>query len=173
MSARNGAAAEADDSGQTTSNLEILGELCWLYSHSETHADWPIGCLQQWLLPAILHKQLRLYRKDGRPHAFVSWAWMTKEVEEAYVMNTASLQPRDWVGGDRLWFIDLVAPFGGAAAVMRDLRNNVFPEEVARFLRMRKGDDTLRIFYAHGARAVARSKDPAANPPVVLRGKAN
>lgn len=150
------------------SSLELLGALCWLYSHSPVHRAWPAYALHQWLMPAIETQQMRLYRRGNQPVAFVSWARLSKQVEEAYVRNTSSLRPTDWRSGERLWLIDWVAPFGGTKAIARDLRNNVFPHDVGRGLRLRQGDDTLRIFYLHGAKAVAKARDRSANPTVVL-----
>lgn len=151
-----------------SSNLEVLGEMCWLYSQSNIHRDWPVASIQRWLLPAILTRQMRVYRKNGKPHAFVTWAYLSKEVEESFVMNTASLQPKDWKSGDRIWLIDWVAPFGGTHEMTRDLKHNVFPNDVGRFLRMKEGSDTLRIFYVHGANALDKARDRSADPAVQL-----
>lgn len=150
------------------SNLEILGEMCWLYSQSNTHRNWPMFSLQQWLLPAILTQQTRIYRKAGKPYAFVSWAWLSKEVEEKYVLNTSSLQPKDWKSGDRGWILDWVAPFGGTREIAHDIKHNVFPYDVGRFLRTKDGNDTLRIVYIHGAKAIEKARDIERNPTVQL-----
>ena len=157
-----------DQSGP--SRLELLGEMCWLYSQSRLHQGWPMASLQQWLLPPILAGQMRIYRKNGKPHAFVSWARMSKAVEEAYVLNTASLQPGDWRSGDRIWLVDWVAPFGGSREIARDLKHRVFPDDVGRVLRLRPGDDTLRIMYVHGVRALQKARDRTQNPTVMIEG---
>jgi cytolysin-activating lysine-acyltransferase len=154
--------------GSQPSNLEIFGEMCWLYSQSKIHRNWPIGSIQRWLLPAILSQQMRVYRKNGKPYAFVTWAFLSKEVEEAFVLNTASLQPKDWKSGKRIWFIDWVAPFGGTREMTLDLKHNVFPNDVGRFLRMKEGSDTLNIFYVHGANAIDRARDRTVDPAVHL-----
>lgn len=146
----------------------ILGEMAWLYSMSELHRTWPIGSIHQWLLPALLHKQYRIYHKNKKPVGFMTWARMSAAVETAYVRNTRSLQPKDWNSGDRLWGIDLVAPFGDGKQIMKDIRANVFCDEVGRFLRVRKGDDTLRIMYFHGVNAIAKARDRDGNPTVDL-----
>lgn len=128
-----------------------------------------MGSLQQWLLPAIVTQQMRIYRKGGKPHAFVTWAKLSQEVEEAYVLNTSSLQPKDWRSGDRIWFIDWVAPFGGTWDMTRDLKENLFPDDVGRFLRMKEGSDTLRIHYVHGVNAIKKAQDRNQDPAVILR----
>jgi cytolysin-activating lysine-acyltransferase len=160
-------------SGQTRPTGEptpasVLGEMVWLYSASELHRGWPIASIHQWLMPAIAHRQYRIYRRGKRPVGLVTWARMTAETETAYVRNTRSLKPEHWVGGDRNWVIDFIAPFGDARRIANDLRRNVFPNEVGRFLRVRKGDDTLRIFYIHGVKAIDKARDWERNPNVVL-----
>lgn len=157
----------APESG-SVSNTSVLGEMTWLYSNSRIHREWPIGSIQQWLLPPLLTKQFRVYRKGDKPIGFVTWAWMSKEVEEAYVLNTASLQPKDWKSGDRGWIIDWVVPFGGTRQVAFDLKHNIFPNDVGRFLRIREGSDTLKICYVHGAKAIDKARDRKLNPTVEL-----
>lgn len=135
MTENAGAKATAEASqGSGPSNLEILGETCWLYSQSNSRRGWPIGSIQRWLLPAILTQQVRVYRKNGKPHAFVIWAFLSKAVEEALVLNTNALQPKDWQSGKRIWLIDWVAPSGGTRQMTRDLKHNVFLNDLGRFL---------------------------------------
>lgn len=143
--------------------------MAWLFSASELHRRWPFAAVRQWLTPAIRLRQYRLYRENGRPVAFVTWARLSAEVETAYVRNPRGLRPEHWRSGDRIWLLDYVAPFGHAKAVAKDLKTNVFPDDVGRFLRQRPGDDTLRIMYVHGIRAIDKARDPAASPTVALR----
>lgn len=162
----------ADSNDQTAvssvSNASLLGEVAWILSYSELHREWPIGSIQQWVFPALLHKQFRIYRLNGKPRGYVSWAWMSKEVEEAYVLNTASLKPADWKSGNRGWIVDYVAPFGDARAIAKDLRNNIFANDVGRILRVKKGCDTMKISYIHGAKAVSKARDWDNNPTVAI-----
>jgi cytolysin-activating lysine-acyltransferase len=152
----------------TPERTSILGEIVWLLGYSDLHRDWPIGSIRQWVLPAIEYNQFRVYRRHGKPQGYVSWAWMSKACEEAYITHTPSLNAEDWQSGSRGWIIDFVAPFGDAKAMVRDLRHNIFPNQVGRALRTRKGSDTLYIHYLHGARALARARDRNQNPTVTL-----
>lgn len=156
------------EAGMKSATSAVLGEMVWLYSMSELHQSWPFGALQQWLVPAIAHKQYRLYHREGRPVGLVTWAWLSKDIETAYVRNTTSLQPKDWQSGDRGWLLDFIAPFGDAKRITQDLRHNVFPNDVGRFLRIRKNDETMRIMYVHGAKALEKARDRGASPTVEL-----
>lgn len=162
--------AAADAPQTATTNMGMLGEVVWLMAHSKLHRDWPIASIFQWIMPAFVHKQCRLYRRNGRPIAYVAWARMSKEAEEAYVLNPRSLNPKDWVGGDRGWLVDWIAPFGDSALVMKDLREGLFRDEVGRALRVKPGSDEMQIIYIHGANATAKANDPALNPSVDLAG---
>lgn len=153
-------------------NMSMLGEIVWLMAHSKLHQEWPIASIFQWVMPALMHKQCRLYRRNGRPVAYVAWARMSKEVEEAYVLNPKSLQPKDWTSGDRGWLVDWIAPFGDSAAVMQDLREGIFKDEVGRALRVKPDSDEMQIIYVHGANAAAKAQDEKLNPAVDLEGAA-
>lgn len=157
---------------QTTdnpTNISMLGQIVWLMANSPLHKDWPIASIFQWILPALINKQCRLYQREGRPIAYVSWAKMTKATEAAYVLNPKSLDPQDWAGGDRNWIIDWIAPYGDTPLVMKDLREGLFKDEVGRALRVKPGSDEMNIIYIHGANALAKSQDLNLNPSVDLR----
>ncbi len=160
------------DTVSAPTNMTMLGEVVWLMAHSSLHRGWPVDSIMQWIIPALLHKQYRLYHKRGRPVAYVAWASLSKEVEEAYVLNPRSLQPKDWVSGERRWVIDWIAPFGDSAAVIRDLREGMFRDEVGRALRVKPGSDEMRIVYLHGANARIKAGNEALNPTVDLQGAA-
>ncbi len=150
--------------------LSMLGEVAWLMAHSPLHRGWPLESLLQWVVPALALKQCRAYHCGQRPVAYVSWAWLSKDAEEAYVLNPRSLQPANWKCGERLWLIDLIAPFGDAAAVVRDLRSGLFRDEVARALRVKPGADQMRIIYLHGIDAASKARDESRYPAVDLEG---
>lgn len=163
----------ANGAPPSLTNMSVLGEVVWLMAHSALHQGWPINSIMQWVIPALLHRQCRLYHRDGRPVAYVAWAGLSKDVEENYVLNPRSLQPKDWISGQRRWLIDWIAPFGDSAAVIRDLRGGLFKEEVGRALRVKPGSDQMRIVYLHGANARNKAKNDIFNPTVDLQGAAH
>ncbi|MEK7345846.1 MAG: toxin-activating lysine-acyltransferase [Pseudomonadota bacterium] len=165
-------ATSPDQTQGEVTNMSMLGEIVWLMAHSKLHQEWPIASIFQWVMPALMHKQCRLYRRNGRPVAYVAWARMSKEVEEAYVLNPKSLQPRDWTSGDKGWLVDWIAPFGDSAAVMQDLREGIFKDEVGRALRVKPDSDEMQIIYVHGANAAVKAQDETLNPAVDLEGAA-
>lgn len=128
-----------------------LGRMLWLACRVEPYRDFPLSRCEAALLPAIELGQFRLYgADDGRPLAFVTWALMSEAAEARHRANAAgdgeAINARqDWRSGDRLWFMDFVAPFGHARAVAADLRRNVFPNRSARGVRMARDGDVKKL----------------------------
>ena len=44
------------------------------------------------------------------------------------------LAPQDWKSGEKLWLVDIVAPYGGHDVMIKDLKEKVFPEQEVRYL---------------------------------------
>ncbi len=57
-----------------------------------------------------------------------------EEVEARLTAGVTKLRPQDWNSGDRLWVVEAVAPFGGAEEMVKDLKANVFPDKVLRYV---------------------------------------
>lgn len=145
----------------------VFAQACWLYSISSLHQGWAFSSLHSWILPPLKAKQYRIYHRGDRPVGFVTWAYLSDEVEQAYVRNTRSLNPDAWNSGPRGWIIDFIAPFGDALKIGHDLRTNVFPNDVGRILQARPGSNTMTIAYIHGGNARKKARDPKFNPPVL------
>ena len=131
-----------------------FGDVAWLWTHSDLHSEWNVGSLRQWVMPAIDRCQIKIYyNPKGTPCAYVSWAWFSAQVEAAYMMNPRTLHPTRWQSGNRLWLIDMVAPFGDIDMLAHDLKYNLFPDKVGKALRSHPGSSELRVVYLHGADA--------------------
>ena len=127
------------------SRFEVLGKVCWLYSHSPLHKAWSMEVLDRIHVPAIIHAQYRLFEVDGSPVAWLCWAWLGEEARAKYIEDPDSLAPKDWRSGSYLWFIDLCAPFGHLPLVKQELRSSEFKGETANFLRVKAGKTTGRL----------------------------
>ncbi len=47
--------------------------------------------------------------------------------------------------GDRLWVVEVIAPFGGHDAMVADLKANVFPAEMLKALALVDGRKVVRV----------------------------
>ena len=73
------------------------------------------------------------------------WATVSDEVETNLARGTTKLRPQDWKSGDRLWVVEVIAPFGGSEEMVKDLKANVHPERMLKYLSMgRDGTRDIR-----------------------------
>ncbi len=103
----------------------VFGEIVWLLSQSPLHRNFSIGDLEWLVMPAILHKQFYVFRDGDKPVGVALWAKCTAQAEQklerGMVAPENRLTPLEWVNGDRLWLIDLVAPFATAENRHREI----------------------------------------------------
>lgn len=117
----------ASDGGRPLDKISAVGHAVWLMTQSPLHKHLFLTDLEWLLMPPIAAGQFRLWRKDNMPLAFASWALLTEEAEQRLIAGRAKLAPAAWTGGDRLWLMDLIAPFGGREEAVKEIKTVVFP----------------------------------------------
>lgn len=125
----------AAPAGAARSVSQVLGEITWLMSQSPLHKNFFISDLEWMVMPPILLQQFRLFYDQEKPIGVVFWGLVSGAVEERLKTGNARLQPGDWRSGDRLWCVEIVAPFGGNEAMLADLKGNVFSTQLVRYLK--------------------------------------
>lgn len=94
------------------SGSHILGEICWLFAKSPFHKHYTFGDAEWMFLPPMALKQYRVFHAGKRPVGLALWAYVSEEVEKEKLLNgTGRLRPDEWKSGDRLWLVDMIAPF--------------------------------------------------------------
>lgn len=137
--------------GTPFSEAEALGGAVWLWMQSESHRDAPLHMLSTLLLPAIKSRQFLLASENGKPVFYLAWARLSEEAEHRYLHNSPQCMPEsDWTSGERLWFLDWVAPFGHSRALRSIISRRVFPGQCGRSLYHRGDEKGLRIVSFHG-----------------------
>lgn len=98
---------------------------------SSTHTTRTAQQLFSVVDPATAHQQIKFYFNDtGKPVGYVVWAFLAKEAQNRFLRTkNFELHVSEWDEGDALWIIDLLAPFGHIKYILRDLRDNLFPEQ--------------------------------------------
>lgn len=107
--------------------LPLLGPVVWLYMHAPSHKHLFVADIEWMIVPPMTLNQYKLYMKEEAPLAYASWAFVDEETEKRLLSGRVRLAPKEWRSGDRLWLIDLIAPFGGGKDVLKDIRDNIFP----------------------------------------------
>lgn len=142
--------------------MRAFGMAAWLWTQSSMHRRWPVQLLASSIWPAVHHRQFLLARdKDSRPIAYVSWALFNEASERKYLRDPNSIEYDDWKSGNRIWFIDWIAPFGNVRAVARKIENDIFPDSAGHSLHVKEGSDTGRIIDHFGKNVSLEQKQLA------------
>jgi cytolysin-activating lysine-acyltransferase len=123
-----------EQAGKLFDKLPMLGPIVWLLSQTPSHRHLFLSDLEWRILPPVSLGQCKLYMKGNAPLAFVSWAKVTDEVERRLSKGNVRLAPAEWANGDKIWLVDVIAPFGGVPELMKDLNENVFQEQEVNYL---------------------------------------
>lgn len=113
---------------------QVLGEITWLLTQSQIHKNMFLADLEWLVMPAILTEQFRIWNgPEGSPAAFVTYAFVSSETDERLEAGAYKLAPHEWQGGEILWLMEMVAPFGAVDEIMLDLIKTAFPDRVFKF----------------------------------------
>lgn len=137
----------------------LIGQIASLMLSSEVHRKYLIDDIGAMFLPAIHLNQFRIYRnKQGDPIGIVTWAYLSKENSIKYRKGQKILKLEDWNSGKNGWIIDFIAPFGHAKQIIKDLKNNIFPDKQGKALRITKNGKIKGIWKFHGANFIKNTQ---------------
>jgi cytolysin-activating lysine-acyltransferase len=95
-----------------------LAGVVGLMARSHRHRNWTVLDIERLILPPLALGQAVLVVASRQIVGFGSFAAMSEEAEHGFVSGTRKIAPGDWNAGDRLWIIDIIAPFGHGADVV-------------------------------------------------------
>lgn len=131
--------------------FELLGRLSWLWMSSPIHRNWSTELLARFTLSPIALNQYMLIERDNYPVAYCSWAYFSLQAELDYLMDATYIDPNHWNSGDRLWFIDWIAPFSKNDSIeMKNQLIEKFPQSVGRALRFKPQNKKMRVMEFNG-----------------------
>lgn len=126
---------------------EVLGIMTALAFESELHRAWSISDLQANFIPAIILGHCKVYfDRERHPCAFATWALVDDETHLKLLADGNTPEHEKWNLGHHLWFIDIVAPFGNALSVVRDLQRVMFPAADGAHSIYRNPDGSVRRY---------------------------
>ncbi|NLS17305.1 toxin-activating lysine-acyltransferase [Rhizobium sp. P40RR-XXII] len=118
---------DATSSVRKLGATEALGSMAFLTLQSPLHRRWLLADLERNFVPALKTGQCKIYFfGPDNPKAFVTWTLVDDVTHLKLMSDGLTPDESKWASGDNLWFIDVVAPHGDAAMVIRDLRQNHF-----------------------------------------------
>lgn len=99
-----------------------FGQAVWLMMNMPQYKHVFLCDLEWMLLPPILLNQYTIFRADTRVVGFAGWAYLSEEAEARLQEPNPRLAPADWKSGDRLWVVNLFAPFGHGDVLVKELQ---------------------------------------------------
>lgn len=106
--------------------LQLMGAIMHLALHSRLHRHYSLQDLGERILASLHANQFRFYTLNGSPVGFVNWAWLDEATAQRLAGGNYNLTAQEWCCGPAAWIPELLAPFGHARPIVRDLRDNVF-----------------------------------------------
>jgi cytolysin-activating lysine-acyltransferase len=74
-----------------------------------------------------------------QPVGLVTWARLAPQAEAQLVDGGGLPHERDWSSGDRVWIVDVVAPFGGSRPMIDKVCRETLAGQIVRLLQPREG----------------------------------
>jgi len=92
--------------------LADLGAMVFLAGLGRHHRPQSLASVMAQFEPPLRLGQYRLFRSNGFPRAFITWAGLAPAQERRFAIDHLPLHPQDWNSGPSVWLVDFVAPFG-------------------------------------------------------------
>jgi len=137
--------AQIREIGPSESELLSIGKLQFLASFCPVHRHMPAFALARVFYPAINQGCVRFFENEsGKTAAALIWARLSADVSNHMLAHRVPPKEADWVSGDTLWFLDLLAPFGQGQEIARTIARNP-PEEPFCFARLDASGQVRRV----------------------------
>ena len=118
------------DNAMVRDHAMMRGYVSYLMTRQPEYREYPLATISDWLELPIALGQIQVFfdPASNTPVGYVTWAWLSAEVEHRWLGEPSTLlHYSEWNEGDRLWIMDLVAPFGHVPDIARYLRRQGFP----------------------------------------------
>lgn len=120
-----------------------------ILAQSERHRGYTIADIERVIAPPIAYNQYYLWHwyakgKGVKSGLFITWAFLSDEVERGLIDGTRKLQRRDWFSGRNVWVMD-VATWGLGSSLLlpafKQIRNRYPNVETVKFRRWYPGKE--------------------------------
>lgn len=106
---------------------QVMGEIVWLMTQSQTHKQLFISDLEWFAMPAILLEQFRIFYGPQHPVGVALWAYVSDDTHQRLQKGAFKLRADEWKSGEHPWLVELIAPFGGQDELLTDMAKVIFP----------------------------------------------
>ena len=92
--------------------LADYGAMTFLAGLTNYHREQPLARAMHYFEPPLRLGHYKIFRSNGFPRAFITWAGLSPAAERAFALDHLPLEPEHWTSGSSVWLVDFVAPFG-------------------------------------------------------------
>ncbi|SLN16943.1 Hemolysin-activating lysine-acyltransferase HlyC [Pseudoruegeria aquimaris] len=102
-----------------------LGAMVYLSALTATHRNRSLLQAVNAFETPLRLKQYKIFRQNGFPRAFVTYAGLSPEVERRFAIDHAPILGEDYASGPSFWIVDLVSPFGQIRQIAEIMRRTI------------------------------------------------
>ncbi|MDA7965356.1 toxin-activating lysine-acyltransferase [Ruegeria sp.] len=107
--------------------MKQFGEICFLVTQSQLHRNMAFKQIEARLFHPLRIGQGRVFSQGAnKPIAYVSWAFVSDEVDAALMKDPNAIRPDEWNSGHNLWFMEFIAPYGRVREMVAYLDQHLF-----------------------------------------------
>jgi hemolysin-activating ACP:hemolysin acyltransferase len=104
--------------------LADYGAMTFLAGLTNYHREQPLARAMHYFEPPLRLGHYKIFRSNGFPRAFITWAGLSPAAERAFAVDHLPLEPEHWTSGSSVWLVDFVAPFGHVDQIVPMLTQN-------------------------------------------------
>ena len=97
----------------------------YLASLTKPHRSRTLGQVLYAFETPFRLNQYHIFRQNGFPRGFVTFAGLSPEAELRYAIQEKPLKASDFTSGSSFWIVDLVAPFGQTNQIVDILKKEI------------------------------------------------
>ena len=102
-----------------------FGAMFYLAGLTKTHQNRSLAQVLYAFETPFRLGQYHIFRQNGFPRGFVTFAGLSPEVEYRYAVQEKPLTDADFTSGASFWIVDLVAPFGQTHQIVDILKKEI------------------------------------------------
>lgn len=102
-----------------------LGAMFYLAGLTKTHQTRSLAQVLYAFETPFRLGQYHIFRQDGFPRGFVTFAGLSPSAEHKYAIAEQPLKDTDFTSGTSFWIIDLIAPFGQTSQIVDILKREI------------------------------------------------
>ncbi len=136
---------EAPPQGASRTVAGVLGEITWLMTQSAAHRGFFISDLEWMIMVPVMQQKFRLFYDKDKPVGVALWAQINADVEKRLLAGNTRMRPQDWASGQKVWIIEIIAPFGGHDEMLQDFKAEIFKDTPVHYLERSAGGNAPKV----------------------------